>query len=134
MKKGISICLLIYYSMGSLLFPFGNFSAMLDLPQMYFHCKNTEHHDMNPLDFITDHLINIDGIFDSHDDQDEQKPHQPFNFSHLAQPLYYHLPKPLECHFMSFIPISNWKKKGFCKDDQQFVSSYTVKIFHPPIV
>lgn len=44
---------------------------------MYHHCKTTEHTDMNPIDFITDHLMNWDGIIDQHHDGDDQKSHQP---------------------------------------------------------
>ena len=43
---------------------------------MYQNCKETEDKDMTPLDFVTDHLINIDSLFDKHDNGDEQKPHK----------------------------------------------------------
>ena len=46
-----------------------------EIPEMYHHCKSTEDKDMTPLDFITDHLVNIDGLFDKHENGDEQKPH-----------------------------------------------------------
>src|SRR5437868_5797201 len=55
----------------------GDFSALKDLPGMYRHCKATEDKDMTPLDFLTDHLVNIDGIFDKHDHGDAQRPHNP---------------------------------------------------------
>ena len=56
---------------------------------MYQHCKATEDKDMTPLDFITDHLINIDGIFDKHDNGDEQKPHTPIQLHRtLAQTIF----------------------------------------------
>ena len=35
---------------------------------------------MTPFDFIKDHLINIDGLFDKHEDGDDQKPHSPIQF------------------------------------------------------
>ena len=54
----------------------GDFSAIGDLPKMYEHCKVTEDKDMTPLDFVTDHLINIDSLFDKHENGDEQKPHK----------------------------------------------------------
>ena len=47
---------------------------------MYNHCKSTEDKDMTLIDFITDHLINIDRLFDKHDKGDSQKPHAPVNF------------------------------------------------------
>ena len=33
---------------------------------------------MTAFDFITDHLLNIDCLFDAHNKDDEQKPHQPY--------------------------------------------------------
>lgn len=76
MKKSIGIFILIYYSIGSLILPLADFSTISYLPEMYAHCKATEDKDMTIVDFVTDHLINIDGIFDKHDHGDEQKPHK----------------------------------------------------------
>ncbi|MBA3681828.1 MAG: hypothetical protein H0W73_11800 [Bacteroidetes bacterium] len=78
MKKAICILVLAYYSVGSLILPLADFSILPDLPQLYAHCKATEDKDLQITDFITDHLMNIDGIFDQHDNGDEQKPHEPF--------------------------------------------------------
>lgn len=50
---------------------------MPGLPDMYRNCKANEDKDMTPIDFITDHLLNIDGVFDKHDNGDQQKPHNP---------------------------------------------------------
>ncbi len=44
---------------------------------MYRHCRAKEDKDMTPFDFITDHLVNIDGLFDKHDNGDDQKSHDP---------------------------------------------------------
>lgn len=74
----MSIFLLTYYVFGNLLLPNSDFSILPDLPAMYQHCKETEDIDMTPFDFITDHLLNIDCLFDAHDNDDEQKSHQPF--------------------------------------------------------
>ena len=71
MKKGLTVLLLLYYTFGSLILPDGDFSVLPDLPKMYQHCKETEHPDLTIFDFITDHLLNIDGLFDAHDDGDE---------------------------------------------------------------
>ena len=59
---------------------------------MYKHCKSTEDKDMTPLDFITDHLINIDGIFDKHDNEDEQKPQELRLNKRYTQPTGVELP------------------------------------------
>ena len=79
MKKGIYIFILTYYSVGSIFLPLADFSIVANLPQLYAHCKETEDKDMNIFDFFTDHLLNIDGIFDAHDNGDDQKPHKPFH-------------------------------------------------------
>jgi hypothetical protein len=78
MNKVLLIFVLVYYVLGQLMLSGGDFSILPNLPKMYAHCKATEHHDMPPFDLITDHLININGLFDAHDNGDEQKPHQPF--------------------------------------------------------
>ena len=57
-------------------FPMCDFSMVKDIPQMYQHCKATEDKDLTAFDFITDHLIDFDCIFDSHDENNEQKSHQ----------------------------------------------------------
>jgi len=130
MKITASILLLIYYLSGTLLLPMGNFSAMLDLPEMYSHCKSTEDKDMTVVDFITDHLVNIDCILDKHDKGDEQKPHTPIPLNHTqiqvvftAQQFIVSLIKPciIENEYPVFI-------------DNFYLSGYIPEIFHPPIV
>ena len=111
----------------------GDFSAIGDLPKMYEHCKATEDKDMTPMDFITDHLINIDGMFDKHQNGDEQKPHKPFDCS-----IHYTISQFIQ-EFRNFdfknhrtfvsadqIKISNYKNTLY---------SYNVisSIFRPPI-
>jgi len=134
MKIILAKFLIIFYSLGMIFLPMGNFSGLGDLQKMYEHCKVTEDKDMTPMDFITDHLINIDGLFDKHQNGDEQKPHKPFEFS---------------IHY----PISLFIQEFNCfdfKNSKTFVSSYEIKIsnykntlyfyhiipsiFRPPIV
>lgn len=71
-----------YFTLGALLLPRGDFSVLPDLPAMYRLCQSREDVDMTLFDFVTDHLLNIDGVFDPHDHGDHQKPHQPFDFHH----------------------------------------------------
>lgn len=98
------------------------------LPEMYRHCKATEDKDMTPIDFITDHLINIDCMFDNHKNGDEQKPHQPLQNHNQGQQnisfvtyfvfsaIYY---EPL----VEKTPIGTFHFQP---------SGYVNKIFHPP--
>ena len=76
MKKAFHILLISYYLFGTFCLPLSNFALVSDLPQMYQHCKETEDKDLTPIDFVTDHLINLDSFFDKHTNGDDQKPHK----------------------------------------------------------
>lgn len=104
--------LIIFYSLGTIFLPMGDFSALGDLQKMYEHCKATEDIDMTPMDFITDHLINIDRVFDKHQNGDEQKPHKPFEFS---------------IHYPISQFIQEFRYFDF-KNHKTFVTSYQIKI------
>jgi hypothetical protein len=85
LKRAFGIFLLTFYTLGTFCLPMGDFAFLQEIPEMYSRCKATEDKDISPLDFVTDHLLNIDGIFDKHDHGDEQKPHQPFVSHHKLQ-------------------------------------------------
>lgn len=103
---------ILLYSLGTISLPMGNFSALGDLQKMYDHCKATEDNDMSLMDFITDHLINIDSFFDKHQNGDEQKPHKPFEFN-----INYPIPQFISA-FEYFV----------CNGSNTFVLSYKTKI------
>ena len=89
MIKIFIIILTAYYIAGTLFLPLSDFSFIPNLSQMYLQCKETEDTNMDVLDFVKDHLINIDILFDNHEN-DHQKPHQPFQFKQvLSQPISY---------------------------------------------
>lgn len=132
MFKTLLISLLTFYSLGTLFLPLGDFSTLQDIPEMYNHCKATEHRDMTALDFVTDRLINIDGIFDKHKNGDEQKPHSPIKTQHVVPTVAFQA--------MSIFPLS--VKKTYASEKKIFpflsdiyiVSDYISKLFRPPIV
>jgi hypothetical protein len=102
---------------------------MQDLPEMYRHCKSTEDKDMTLIDFVTDHLVNIDGIFDQHDKGDEQKPHESKPLEHQVQTntllisyLVFSIKITLANQIKSAIPSNNF-----------LPSDYVSEIFRPPI-
>jgi hypothetical protein len=115
------------------LFFLGDFSAMGDLPKVYEHCKATEDPDMTLIDFITDHLINIDEIFDKHQIGDDQKPHNDIDFK-----LGSYIPILFIQEFKSYdfktskitiesdVVISNYKKSFYS-------FKHILSVFHPPI-
>jgi hypothetical protein len=129
LKKLAAILLFCYYAFGTLCLPLGDFSVARDLPEMYAHCKSTEDKDMTAIDFITDHLMNIDCIFDRHDDGDDQKPHTPVQLHHsqaqitfITQLVKINFINPSEEHFK--LPLFS---EGI------YISGYISEIFHPPI-
>lgn len=128
MRKLFCILTLAYYSIGSLILPASDFSIIPELPQLYSHCKATEDKDMNFADFITDHLMNIDGIFDEHDNGDEQKPHK--NHEHQINSTFVFLPSqvsiPLTIKFTCSSDKIQFADNKYCFD-------VVCNVFRPPI-
>ena len=130
MKRSAALGILTYFLFGTFCLPMGDFECLKDLPSMYRHCKSTEDKDMTPFDFITDHLVNIDGIFDKHNHGDQQKPHQPFHFpqqTHVINFVAFISTIQISTHV---IPLNN----RFISRQNFIASNYKTKIFHPPIV
>ena len=96
---------------------------------MYKYCHNNEDKDMNCLDFITDHLLNIDGLFDAHDQQDEQRPHTPLHRINHTQASIYFSTKSQDSIEPSYTRNSNY---FFIKEDR-LPSEYKAEIFRPPV-
>ena len=130
LKKALNILLLSYYCFGTFCLPMGDLGAIVDIPEMYRLCKATEQADMTSLDFFTDHLINIDGIFDKHNNGDEQKPHKQIPKQHHGQTTltfvtYYPL---------TFVQFQSVTDKLPSISDNFIPSEYISRIFRPPIV
>jgi hypothetical protein len=115
---------------GAIILPQSNFNLLMQLPEMYNHCKSTEDKDMNVIDFVTDHLINIDCIFDKHDNGDHQKPHEPFNYhfqNNNVQLFVFNF-------LIKIIPnISHDIKTTYCVKNF-YKSPYIGSIFHTPAI
>lgn len=100
-----------------------------DIPRMYRDCKATEDKDMTAFDFITDHLLNIDGLFDKHDRGDEQLPHHPIQNHHYAQSIF-----SFTTYFaFSVLPVHPDEIKMIIPADNSLLSEYFTTIFRPPI-
>ncbi|MBW7886767.1 MAG: hypothetical protein H3C35_00220 [Bacteroidetes bacterium] len=113
---------------GASFLPFGDFTSLANLPEWYSHCKAAEDADMTPIDFITDHLINIDGLFDKHDNGDHQKPHQPFHYTNTA---------PIVTGVLPYsITLANPPASRIITGGSQLLYEFrfTSSIFHPPLV
>lgn len=129
MIKQFSVIFLTgYFLFGSLCLPNGDFSYIVDLPDMYRHCKAAEDHDMGPIDFLTDHLINIDGVFDKHTNGDHQKPHQNTEAFRTSSAVSFLHEYPSVN--VSIPPVHQSRHANDCENLYAFHSR--ASIFHPP--
>lgn len=108
----------------------GEFSALKDLPDTYRNCQSNEDKDMTFFDFITDHLINIDAVFDQHVNGDHQRPHCPIpNQQHCQKSNY------LTSHFtFSILWIYSEKNDLAIYSELVLMPDNFSRIFRPPIV
>ena len=128
MRRSACILLLLCFLSSTVCVAETGFSLLAQLPALCQHCKATEDPDMDFIDFITDHLINIDGIFDKHLPGDNQKPHQAFQFHNLLHAntficasLQLNITEPI-------FQLNNFKLVS----NKSFRSDYIGYIFHPP--
>ena len=133
MKQICVIFLAVYFLFGALLLPNGNIMSVSDLPKMYQHCKATEDKDMTLFDFFTDHILNLDCLFDSHEN-DEQKPHKPFQTTQVQNNLSLFCSKTAPQIIHVNLEIILPKKLETIKSPLVFYSNnYLSSIFRPPI-
>lgn len=132
MKQKVFILFSFFYVFGTFCLPQSDFSTLVDLPEMYRNCKETEDLDMNLFDFVTDHFVNIDSFFDKHLKGDEQKPHSTKHFHHINVQTYviqnYEAFKPL----ILFSEFFKFKKSNYF--DTFYTSNYSRLLLRPPIV
>jgi hypothetical protein len=123
---------LVYWSFGMFILPNGDFSALSDIPTQYQHCKETEDKDLTVFDFITDHLINVDSLFDAHDNDDNQKPHKPFAYSqNLITSIFVVAEKIIFLQKTVTIPTKNIFN---FHSATHYCFNFLTSIFRPPIV
>ena len=132
MKIILTNFLITFYSLGTIFFPMSDFSIIGNLPKMYDHCKATEDKDMTPLDFLTDHLINVDSLFDKHDNGDTQKPHKSndYPFHHSITTFYQEI-KVIE--FKTPRLSISTKVLNFNYKNSLYLHNPIFSIFRPPI-
>lgn len=120
---------LVYFLGGLFILPQGNFNVLGDIHSMYLHCKSTEDKDLTPLDFLTDHLLDLDCIFDPHNHGDEQKPHVPIPFNyHLYQNTFV----VQEAALLPRKPALQGAALLVSKDTS-FCRAYHPDVFRPPV-
>jgi hypothetical protein len=124
------ILIAIYFLAGNILLPQGDFTALTQLPQMYQHCKTTEDPDMDILDFVTEHLLNLDNIFiDTEDADDHELPHNPIPFHTTAASTFYFIQEQ-EIIFFETAPTIVFNQSLY--HSPYFSRLSTHKIFQPP--
>ena len=129
MKRLLSIIFSAYFIVGFLLLQQSDFSMLQDLPAMYQQCKTSEDKDLTPLDFITDHLLNMDCLFDQHDNGDIQKPHVPPQFNHQSYQNVFVLKDIL---IQTKVPVK-LSLHNHRYSDSSVPQDYIGSIFRPPI-
>ena len=129
-RRITAILVLSYFAFATFCLPQGDFGAITELPAMYRHCKATEDKDLTPIDFLTDHLVNVDCLLDSHDDGDQQKPHSPFTFNDVNQQIFITYIQ-FQLSFINEIQLFNTK---LYEKDSFLPSEYISKIFRPPVI
>ena len=83
---------------------------------------------MTPVDFITDHLVNIDCLFDKHENGDSQKPHTPISLTHKQTQTFFLTQVPSIREVL--VSVTVIKSAFFYQCSYSFnFPSYT---FHPP--
>lgn len=133
MKNAFKIFILFCYSLVSLFLSMDDILTLQDMPIMYQNCKEHQQHDISSLDFITDHLINIDGIFYKHNHEGEQEPHKDFHFTHRhSVTIYFQELKKIE--FNNVNPILENKIIIFKYIKLNYSFNPFNSAFRPPII
>ena len=113
----------------------GDFSTLVHLPDMYSHCKETEDPDLNLADFVGEHLMNLDMIFEAHpsEEEDDDKPHQavPFVFQNQVTPLTEKITTFEFKNTSPFVSCFEIETIGF--KNQIYLYNPNFSIFSPPI-
>jgi len=130
MRGLVCIVLLFCFFVSTICVPEGDFSLLPQLPALYRYCKATEDSNMNFIDFLTDHLINIDSIFDKHLPGDDQKPHRPFQFHNVQHAVVY-TGTVLKINISK--PVFKLNRIKSLKGNSYHLI-YVAYIFHPPKV
>ncbi|MBS1771352.1 MAG: hypothetical protein JST82_00740 [Bacteroidetes bacterium] len=134
MQKIAIILFLSIYSMGTLLCPLGDFSFLANLSGMYDLCKE-EDHDIDAVDFVFEHLLNLEDVSEQFEEHDSnEKPHQPFQFSHTISQVVITIGKPLQIEFQKPCPAPCTKTSFPLLNDHFLQNNFLSQVFHPPIV
>lgn len=127
--KTLVIILFAYFVAGAMFLPEGDFSTLPDMPKMYASCK-LEDPEMSLPDFISEHLLAIDGLIDDDGAEPGEKPHKPIQFNHqFAQIIITAKQFSLQIQEAPVAePQLSVPANSIC------LAGYTASVFRPPIV
>jgi hypothetical protein len=122
--------LMFLHGFSFLLQPMGN-PASMNFREMYQQCS-IEDHDITPLDFVFEHLLNFECVINYFEGENEEE-HQPFQTIESSTPIAVTIPKPV---------CINFSQQSYCPDRAIYAvhntgfrsSDFNADIFHPPIV
>lgn len=122
--------LMFLHGLSFLLQPLGN-PASMNFRDMYQQCR-IEDHDITPLDFVFEHLLNFECVINYFEGENEEE-HQPSQTIELSTPIAVTIPKSVSINFsqQSYCPV----RAIYVVHNTGFRSSnFNTEIFHPPIV
>lgn len=132
MQKGIVI--LIIFLLGIGITQPGGILQSFDVHERYAHCT-TEDHDITPLDFVFEHLLNLESIVNliegEHHYNGDDHPHDPFQLAQTVLETTIGLPHRLsfEMNYPLFVQGIQYPKQ----DQDIHLSQFYSSILRPPI-
>lgn len=103
LKKGILILSSVYFLLGNILLPQGDFSVLAQLGDMFDHCRQYEDPDINLPEFLAGHLLNMDNAPETEGDEKEL-PHNPMPL-HTCVHVWYFVNEPQTISFKAEKPL-----------------------------
>lgn len=134
MQKAVVIIMMMFLCLG--LTQPGGFMQYHDLSEMYSQCS-MEDHDITPIDFVFEHLFNLESIVNilegEHEYQMDDQAHQPF-LAAQSMPLVLSAPP---CSFQFDVCnkafLSTEKRLYPISNANTYLSRFYANIFRPPI-
>lgn len=81
-----SLVLALYFFLGSVLLPLGDFSLLRDIPKMYqVYTQIDEPEDIGVVDFVVDYLLNGEEFFEHYENEKRGFDPTPVQFQHQAE-------------------------------------------------
>lgn len=103
---------------------------------MYAHCSD-EDPDITPLDFVFEHLLNLEDVMHYFEDEDEdeegERPHEPFQITQSSSTYVVVFPKKIELRLTPELVLAD-KIDYPINRDNFYYYNFNTDIFRPPIV